>query len=551
MEAAPDPGNATDAARHDLLHRCELLKGDLDRLGDHIAKVYEGYPKPEIPPSLIHHYLSKQLQWEIDYLRRNAGSRDPVAAHGLSSSNLPFYQAVWDTARRARDIVKIHHNACLSTEKVWAPGRRITLSDHISEKKKATGFIVDLIADGGLSWYKVSTMTNQRILFDMAREAIFCSDSDSDREDEGTDGRNGERDEDFSDIPLVKLARRFTQVARGNRIRGRSPTPHLVLTRVFAGEDVGIDKILASCRRMGADILCANDLLADPAPPTLTPALLRRMVPGPRAGVSAGPLNIDTSILVAVTADMSNARESEARRPWWKKPHFEHARIEAREPMLPQVLPLLAGRDLVCTREAAASFYKIAHSIMTDSENARASLLLRVDDPDPDPDPDSDMSSPARRRRVEELRALSIHPVPSDLRLPIRVVDADEDDDGEDACGGGQARFGRDIREVLETLENPTRAVLAYGWARRCTTVTCNSVAPRELERALDTLEHHDTSDWPSVLLFPVSRPLTGTPLDGNIHIRVRKHLADCKTKCNCGLVWWSGGRSDVMIEDL
>lgn len=176
---------------------------------------------------------------------------------------------------------------------------------------------------------------------------------------------------------------------------------------------------------------------------------------------------------------------------------------------------------LVCTREAAQSLARIVHTMGTSSENARARLLLS---------PDASMT---QEQQVMEFSALSIYgdSIPTRLQLPIRIVDSAVDSD-DDRCHG---HANSPVQEKLEILAQPGRSVFYYGWTAGLTTITCNVLAVKQLEKRLEELPSLDEAKWPSIWAFSSSRPLVGVP-KGSAQHRMRKHIGDCRVSCNCGL---------------
>ncbi|KAI1082906.1 hypothetical protein F5B20DRAFT_488867 [Whalleya microplaca] len=230
-------------ASEDLLKRAKSLQSEIERFGSHLEKMYDGYFQHV--PAYMYSSFNNSLRAEIESLERavqDLDSTDPLAAHRAQSTNLPFLEPVWDTAKRSRDIVKLRCAVSGPFKKqVLAPGTRIVRTQGESQSFRAGNLVVDVVADGGQSWYKVSSMTNKRLLFDMAKEAVYCGDSDEDEADV----------QDYSDIPLLKLARNLAETARGYRIQNRSPTVYLVLPRIILGEHAEVNKILDTCRSIG------------------------------------------------------------------------------------------------------------------------------------------------------------------------------------------------------------------------------------------------------------------------------------------------------------
>ncbi|KAI0541059.1 hypothetical protein GGR58DRAFT_520279 [Xylaria digitata] len=498
----------------DMLVRAKELQAEVEQFAQHLADVYEGYFQ-EFPKNMHLSFYHDVLS-EVQNLENDMNSEDPLSAHRISSSNLPYLHAVWNTAKSSKNIVKLRHPVFSGPFKhrILAPGVRIRdiISQGGSEPKRnqnGRSVRIDVICDGGLSWHKVSTITNRRLLFDMAKEAVYCGDSD---DSESTDGVI----QDFSDVPLVKLARSLKRIAQGHQIRNSSPIPNLVLPRILEGEHVEIDKLLNFCRDMGINILCGN---ATPPQLPLSPDLLHEMAPSPSRNITP-ELNIDTSVLVALSSDISHSREE--MQPWFGQSQKDHIELEKNDPITPQLCSLLGHHTLVCTREAANSLIRIVHTMGTATENSRAHLLLTPDD------------SITHEERIESLRLLSIHrnKIPSCLQLPIRVVDFTTDLN-EDSCA---ARLSGPIWEKLEVLTQPVRSVFSYGWSEGLTTITCNALAVKQLEKRLEEPPSLDVPIWPSIWAFCSSRPLVGTPKGVGAEQRGRKHIGDCRVACVCGL---------------
>lgn len=450
------PAPSIGPAERDALSRARTLQAELEKFAEHLADIYEGYfqefPK-HMHVSFYHDVLS-----EVENLAKDIYSEDALSTHRISSSNLPYLHAVWDAAKNSKNIVKLRHPVFSGPFKrrVLAPGIRIKdiMSQGGSEPKRdqdRRSIRIDVICDGGLSWYRVSTITNRRLLFDMAKEAMYCGDSD---DDESADGA---AEDLLSDVPLVKLAKSLKAVAQGHQIRNSSPTPGLILPRIWEGEHAEIDRLIKFCRDMGLRVLCGN---AIPPPPPLTKDLLLGMVPSPMRNTTP-ELNIDTSVLVALTSNISHFQVT--KQPWFGQSQKDHIDLENSDHIVPRLFSLLDDHTLVCSREAARSLARIVHTMGTASENSRAHLLLAPDD------------SITREQRVEQFRALSIHgnEIPSRLQLPIRVDDFNTDFKAD----GRKGELDMIIQEKLEVLAQPGRSVFSYGWSQGLTTVTCNICA--------------------------------------------------------------------------
>ncbi|KAI1383410.1 uncharacterized protein F4822DRAFT_76983 [Hypoxylon trugodes] len=489
-----------------FLRRAQLLQSEVQRFADHLEEVYHGYSQHS--PAYVHTSFTNEVKAEAESLEkdiREPKPSDPLGVHHPHSSNLPFLEPIWGIAKNSKDVVRIR--CALSTgpykKQVLAPGTRIVRSQGESRPNKLGSFIVDVVTDGGHSWYKVSSMTNKRVLFDLAKEAIYGGDSDDD-EDVGAILQH------YEDIPLVKLARNLANTAKGHHIQTKNPSTFIVLPRIKEGEYPEVDKVLNVCRQLGVTLLCGDSV---PPAPLLSDTLLHTMAPDPKANFTQ-ILNIDTSLLVALASDFSHGVV--VKQPWFSQSHNDHVDLEIAQPMLSMVYPLIGNHELVCTKEAAETFFHIVDTLSTDSEKARAYLIV---------DSITKNSEKSQEQRIEELRPLSIHDVPSSLQLPITIVDMNEDN-----C---QDRLSDLIKEKLGNVVNPGQSVFSYGWAKGLTTMTCNSLVIKQLERDLESLPTLDVP-WPSIWAFPTSRPFVGVPK--SMREQPQKHVEDYIETCTSGI---------------
>lgn len=176
--------------------------------------------------------------------------------HALRSSNLPFYAAVWTVAKeRCKGVVAFgkrfywdddHHNhnqhhhdrdhegSDDADEECGMKSKDNTKAKKRPSKDKRKSVFVDIVADNGEEWVKVSTITENRLLFEMAEKGwdrddysdlAYSGDEDA---GEDADGRyEGKRrsvlpsdtDEEDDKIELVKLASDMAKAARAVRVR--------------------------------------------------------------------------------------------------------------------------------------------------------------------------------------------------------------------------------------------------------------------------------------------------------------------------------------------
>lgn len=329
-----------------------------------------------------------------------------------------------------------------------------------------------------MTWTKYSSITNNRLIFDLAKLGWHSDDS----EDGQDDALNDSSDED--DVPLVKMAKELCLAARSYRIRTKTPSVYLVLPRIRIGETKQIDAILDKCSRAGAIIVTGESIKPAPA----LENALSTMAPDPFSTFSS-TLNIDCTILLALVSEFSHARV--AKEAWFHKGLQRQVEIEGNENLLPALLyPALGARRLVCTREAAIRMKEIVATIGTASEKARTDLLLNAD------------GSKTKEDLIREMQEWSAYPVPEEWQLPIQVVDEDENN-----C---MANLSSEAMAVGSHMTAINRSVFMHGWASGRTTVSSNRAVIKQIENNLEKFENLDDSVWPSIWLCPTARSLVG-----------------------------------------
>ncbi|KAK8007439.1 LET1 protein [Apiospora arundinis] len=496
----------------ELFERARSLQSEIEQFAVHVRETRVG-TTTQLQSRL--NSLSSDVQVDARALERKIKqvrqADDPGVpdVNGLSGANLPFYEAIWEMVKRSRDIVDIRCKICITPtcKPALAPGNRIMPSLGTQSSSKLRHITVDVITDGGLAWYKVSTMTNRKLIYDLAKEAVYCGDSDDD-DDDPLDDENADLD-----IPLLKIAKDLTQAAANHRIRTKQPQTYIILPRVSEGENIQVDKLLQHCRRTGATILCGAAL---PPVPNFSMGLMEIMFPSPSSSFTK-VLNIDTSVLVALASDFSHT--AVPRQGWYNRHHVAHWEQEKKEHFLPTHLyPILGNHELVCVIEAAETLRHIVSTMGTPAEKARARAILGEDG-----------LGTVQQELITALQGLSIYDVPSTLRLPIRVV--------EQTGNNCQQRLNDATKRVLAGQLNPGRSVFTYGWASGTTSITCNAAAVKQMATELEGEPQLDDAVWPSIWAFPTSRPLVGTPKPEGIVVRAKKHIGDCQTNgCTCGL---------------
>ena len=404
---------------------------------------------------------------------------DPTAErtiHTLRSSNLPFYIAVWTAAKSCTGLV-------LFNKRFYWDNSPPRTSDRTGKLKKNCA-VVDIVAQGGGEWIKVSTITETRLLFEKAKADWERAGSCSDSEDEG-DGtiangplfapmhgdnhsnplsKKNESDEDEDDdhIELLKVATDLQKASRAIRVRYNHPHVHFVLPKIHEGHHPSIDNILISLRATGATVQCFNNLPTLSLPQEPLAVTFERLLPNPFATFTP-TLNIDCTILLALVSDLSHATIA----PIPSEHHRAIRRqieLEAEEQLLPSSLwPAMDSHELVCANIAAARMREIVQTIGTPSERMRTELLFAEGEA-------GTGKSGAELRQA--FQKTTQYPVPGTWQLPIKILSEEIDPDTLDAVQ----------KVAAEGLSVINQSVFLTGWVNGWTTVSSNRGVAKLIE---------------------------------------------------------------------
>jgi hypothetical protein len=440
--------------------------------------------------------------------------------HTLRSSNLPFYVAVWTIAKeRCRGVVAFSKRFSWDDYANQSHGSKA--NKKLSDKERRRTVLVDIVSDDGEEWVKVSTITESRLLFEMAEKGWerggdeeevphnSGSDADSripDARQERVILRNSDTDsEDDEDdqIELIRLASDLIKAAHATRIRYRHPRVRLVFSRLLENRIPEIDHILREIQNYGIIVECGlkvpdviNDEMPvdrDPAAVTSEDLPLETLLPNPFAKFTT-TINIDCTLLLAIVSDLSNIRHI-APSPNYHPAIVKQIEVEDEQPLLPaEIWPAMVGRRLVCTKEAVKRMRDIVDTIGTEAEKKRTAIIL------------SD-SGVGRRELLQRIQQLSDHQVPDEWLLPIKVVDVREKITG----GWRQGVLPVVAHSVAEILSDINRSVFFYGWAEGITTITSNKTVVKQIHSIIeDNRNGDDDLEGPRVWVCDTARSLVG-----------------------------------------
>lgn len=343
--------------------------------------------------------------------------------------------------------------------------------------------VVDVVAQEGLEWIKVSSKTEKRIIWDLAKAGWVGDSSDEESEDDSIS-------DDDDPEGLLKQVEALKKASLATRVRYQHPKIRLVLPRINGIPDSKeVRQVLQKIRDLGVTVQLADSIPAI-APPVRK--VLNSMVADRFASFSES-LNIDCTILLAFASDLSHGQvETEE---WHHQAIQRQIEMESQDQLLPSSLwPACAGKTLVCTKPAAVRMQEIVAIIGTPTERMRTAVLLGVNT--------SDSSTPlAQKESVEEFQRLSTYKVPAEWQLPIQIIDFDD---------SNIDILPTVAEKVAESLSAINRSVFLFGWATERTTISSNRAVAKEVEATIEENRVDEETRGPDIWLCPTSRSLVG-----------------------------------------
>ncbi|GFF34680.1 hypothetical protein IFM58399_03957 [Aspergillus lentulus] len=520
-----DPENSRALATS-LVNKCRRLLGEIDTLQSMLIRNLRNPQLVEVR-SLRSNVLSElrmleKLSKKVHAVSAKADaetrSHDDQAElrllHALPSSNLPFYEAVWNVAK----------NTCtglvaFGKRFYWDAGAQHGgKGPEESQAKKASqdkrkSVFVDIVADDGEEWVKVSTISETRLLFEMAKKGWEAESEDGGDGEPRTVLRNYDNDDfdsdedDDDEVELIKLACGMRKAANATRIRYKHPRLRFVIPKIEEGKGPEIDDLLKEIRSYGITVNCGGEVARartedaeGPEHDAVEEGELSQLLPSPFKRFTS-TLNVDCTLLLAMVSDLSHYK-TVTLSPSHHKAIFKQVEVEKQRPLLPTELwPATTAHDLVCTEEAARRMREIVDTIGTEAERRRAQLLMGDA-----PFNDCDTTS-----LLERFQELSDYEVPSGWEIPIRTVNAKSAIE----AARDQGILPPVSRKVAKILSDINYSVFMYGWSTGVTTISSNRTVVKQIET---TIEEHRNGDegleGPPVWVCDTARSLAGKDKD-------------------------------------
>ncbi|KAF2104801.1 hypothetical protein NA57DRAFT_51602 [Rhizodiscina lignyota] len=453
------PGAVDDVEA--LLKRGQTLLHELQVFHDHLTE--KNLLNRVHGTTRFQRTISKEIQHTAKLLEANIS--DEQRRHSLRSSNLTYLEAVWSAAKRSRGIRDFPLGLSTAKGNLGSP---------------------DIVAENGSLWIKVSTISEHRVLMELANDGWRGSDEDTDEDAESeaealeshSDSAHPSDDEDG--ITILKAARRVLKASRTVRINYRHPQLQFILPNITEGRVPQIDTILESVRSTGFKILFGIDLGNSPS---IKESLARMAFDDYNQFTNT--LNIDCTVLLAIVSDISHGDvgEQQTSRPMIR----DQMKMEAKHPLLPQLLPMMRERRLQCTEAAASHMRQIVNEIGTASEQERTAIMFG-----------HTLSESNSGDLLQDLQRLSSHAIPSDLHLPIEIV-------SDKAAADDLPPIAH---KVAESLRSINRSVFLYGWATGYTTITSNKGVANLIKRLVEEYRTSEDEVGPNIWLSTYSRSL-------------------------------------------
>lgn len=383
---------------------------------------------------------------------------------------------MWDSAKCCTGVIALEKRFYWTADKKTTG--KVEVEDLLTPQQSRYDVLVDIVAQDGLEWVKVSTLTEKRLLFDMAK-AGWVGDSSSDGSDVG-------EDEDDEPEGLLKKAEALIKASKAARVRYRHPKVRIVLPKISRGGAKEMDELIKQIETLGITVQTSEDI-ADVLPIS---AALHRMVVDPFNGFS-NTINVDCTILLALVSDLSHSRVQAE--DWHHRAILRQIEMEKENQLLPNSLwPAMGSRNLICAREAAKRMHEIVDLIGTPSEKQRRDFLMDVEN----------TTHWSREQRIKGFKELSEYDVPTEWNIPIRVVDIDMDI--------MQEQLPPVAGEVAKLLSPINQAVFFYGWATGQTTISSNRTVAKEIEATIEAHRSAEDDAGPEIWICPTARSLVG-----------------------------------------
>ncbi|KAJ5678036.1 uncharacterized protein N7477_003669 [Penicillium maclennaniae] len=508
-----------------LLQQCNTLLAELDELQSLLKSTLRNPQLVEVRQFRSNVNAELKMLQKLEQRMQNnalgAEHADPELEkrllHAMRSSNLPFYQAVWDIAKMScSGLVALgkrfywdRENKVLERQEGPEKGkekgkgkRKDDAGEKQPNKDKRKSVFVDIVAGDGEEWVKVSTISESRLLFDMAKKGWERDSEDEYSEGEGSGKRtilknfdgSDDEDDDEDELELIKLARDLRKAADATRVRYKHPRIRIVLPKITEGEILEVDDIIKEMRSYGIKVECQSSLV------DLGASNLAHLLPQHFKNFTP-TLNVDCTLLLAMVSDLSHIKNM-APSPSFHRAIVRQIEVEKEKPLLPTELwPAMGDHELVSTEEASKRMREIVDTIGTETEQTRMRIMMG----------NAPYDQLDRESLIQKFAELSDYEVPKNWRLPLKVVEAQSVID----TGKAEGKLPSVADKVAKGLSDINYSVFMYGWVTGMTTISSNRTIDKQIEATIENSRRgEDDSEGPFVWICDTARSLVGKDKD-------------------------------------
>ncbi|CAH0025473.1 unnamed protein product [Clonostachys rhizophaga] len=316
-------------------------------------------------------------------------------------------------------------------------------------------------------------------------------------------------EEDWGEVPLAKQIKRLVEAAKRNRHEYRIPRVRVVLPRIQADANNDVAVFINQLRNIDSQVeVIINDSQSDfltSEPPQLESAI-ENLAGDELAGLTP-ILNMDHTILIDLISDITHYNLEP--QPWQASTTQAQIKEENRHPdglMAPTLYPLLRGRKLICTKEAAEHFHEVLSTVGTNTERQRGHLLVPRD-------PETLALSPSDIHA--KFSSLSVRSPPADLQIPVTIL-SDPTDFQAAVKDGRLPEVALDVARC-GGFKSSKLSIYMHGWAEGITTITSNKEIRGHIRTWVEAHRRTEDEVGPSIYRVDVTRNLlakAATPPD-------------------------------------
>lgn len=419
-----------------------------------------------------------RASWNARYLRGDS----QTAQSRFGNSNVSSIQQHWGIIKHSRHVVSVHQQLRKTTQP-QPDSLGGTEQVHFQKASKGcplSSSYVHAIVDGGAEWVRIIGKGEKKLLIEMAEGGWEW-------------GLDEDEDEDaslYEDIETLRNVKELVDKARLNWFSYYHPRIRIILTRIRAGQNKELDRLLEKLRRVGGDDITVTIHCADSEWVTNEPSIdtaLSNMLP--KHDDVAGTVVLDSSVMIGLVSDVSHTKVEKL--PW----HGGDVQGQIDDEqngvnfLRSAAYPRLRGKKLVCTAQARDLFLKIVQPMGTPTEVERARILLEGG--------------------AGDLQEHSAHPVPDDLLLPVQVLPRED----ADLRAGDLVRDGV-LPPIATEVDrhfrcgDANRSTHLYGWVAGLTVVTSNRMLARKIVRVVEASLTGEYENGPRVCVVPYNRAL-------------------------------------------